>query len=123
VVGALVLSHWFLDAPMHRPDLPLWPGSSVLVGAGLWNSPVATVALELGILAAGVALYVSATRKRDRFGRIGLSIMLTMLVLFFFGATAGPPPPSPQALATGVLAMWLLVPLAWWIDNHREAVP
>jgi len=23
VVGALVLSHWLLDLPMHRPDLPL----------------------------------------------------------------------------------------------------
>src|SRR4029453_3607325 len=22
-VGVLVLSHWFLDLPMHRPDLPL----------------------------------------------------------------------------------------------------
>ncbi|MDQ3998309.1 MAG: metal-dependent hydrolase, partial [Gemmatimonadota bacterium] len=32
VVGLLVLSHWFLDLPMHRADLPLWPGSDVRVG-------------------------------------------------------------------------------------------
>src|SRR5688572_12493051 len=29
VVGLLVLSHWLLDLPMHRPDLPLWPGSDM----------------------------------------------------------------------------------------------
>jgi len=34
VVGFLVISHWILDVPMHRPDLPLWPGvSSPKVGS------------------------------------------------------------------------------------------
>ena len=26
ILGALVVSHWFLDLPMHRPDLQLIPG-------------------------------------------------------------------------------------------------
>ena len=38
VLGLLVVSHWLLDLPVHRPDLPLWPGSSVKVGLGAWNS-------------------------------------------------------------------------------------
>ena len=38
VVGLLVLSHWILDLPMHMPDLPLWPGSSIRVGLGAWRS-------------------------------------------------------------------------------------
>ena len=28
VLGAAVLSHWFLDLASHRPDMPLVPGSS-----------------------------------------------------------------------------------------------
>ena len=45
VVWIGVVSHWVLDFITHRPDLPLYPGGS-LVGLGLWNSPVATVAVE-----------------------------------------------------------------------------
>ena len=37
VVGLLVLSHWILDLPMHRPDLPLWPGSDMKLGLGAWR--------------------------------------------------------------------------------------
>src|SRR4051812_19491395 len=32
IVGLLVVSHWVLDLPMHRPDLQLWPGSHTRVG-------------------------------------------------------------------------------------------
>lgn len=28
VVGVCVLSHWFLDWIVHRPDLALWPGGN-----------------------------------------------------------------------------------------------
>lgn len=66
VVGALVLSHWLLDAPMHRPDLPLWPGSSVLVGGGLWNSIPATIAVEFVLFALGLWLFVPRGYWVDR---------------------------------------------------------
>ena len=48
VLGAGVLSHWVLDAISHRPDLPLYPGSSIKIGLGLWNSVPATIAVEGG---------------------------------------------------------------------------
>jgi membrane-bound metal-dependent hydrolase YbcI (DUF457 family) len=32
VLGLAVVSHWLLDALTHRPDLPLYPGDSPLVG-------------------------------------------------------------------------------------------
>ena len=32
IVGLGVLSHWFLDWVMHRPDLALWPGGSATMG-------------------------------------------------------------------------------------------
>jgi hypothetical protein len=122
VVGGAVVSHWLLDAPMHRPDLPLWPGSPTLVGGGLWHSVVATVAIELALFGGGLALYVRGTRARDRVGRWGLWAMVALLAVFFFGAVTGAAPPNERALAISTLGLWLFVPWSAWIDRHREPV-
>ena len=117
VVGLLVVSHWLLDLPMHRPDLPLWPGGPT-VGGGLWGSLPATLVVELGLLAAGTAVYLRATRARDGIGRWGLGAMVGLLVLFWVPGLFAPPP-SEGALAWGALSLWLVLPLAWWVDRHR----
>ncbi|HUF12604.1 MAG TPA: hypothetical protein VMN78_05875 [Longimicrobiales bacterium] len=122
VVGALVLSHWLLDAPFHRPDLPLWPGSETMVGGGLWNDAALTIALELGLLAAGAAFYAKGTRALDRIGSWGLWIGVGVLVLFYLGSFTSTPA-SEQALAIGALTLWVFVPWAWWIDRHRAGRP
>src|SRR5918999_6605850 len=72
VVGAMVLSHWLLDLPMHAPDLPLWPGSDVKVGLGAWRSIPLTIAIELAVFVSGLVSYVRATRAKDAIGRRGL---------------------------------------------------
>jgi len=36
LAGLVVLSHWFLDVLVHRPDLPLFPGGEKF-GLGLWK--------------------------------------------------------------------------------------
>ena len=120
VVGALVLSHWFLDAPMHRPDLPLWPGSDVLVGFGLWRSVPLTMLIELVVFGAGLALYLRGTRARDRIGSWGLWGMVALLMLIALGSLFGPAPASGMAVAWSALGLWLLVPWSWWVDRHRE---
>jgi len=120
LVAGLVLSHWLLDVPFHRPDLPLWPGSEALVGGGLWNSIAATLLLEFGLLALGVALYLRATTARDGIGRWGLWGGVAVLALFYLGSLAGPPP-DERALAFGGLALWLFVPWGWWVDAHRTS--
>ena len=122
VVGLAVLSHWLLDVPVHRPDLPLWPGASApRVGLGLWNSVSATYAIELGLLALGVLVYVRATRALDRVGSWGLWALVAVLLLSYFGA-GGAPPPSERALALTTLAIWLFPLWAYWVDRHREPV-
>ena len=121
VVGALVLSHWFLDVPMHRPDLPLWPGSDVLVGGGLWRSIPLTILVELVVFGAGLALYLRDTRPLDRIGSWGLWGMVALLMLIALGSLFAPPPTSATAVASGALGLWLFVPLAWWVDRHRVA--
>jgi len=119
VIGLLVLSHWFLDLPMHRADLPLWFGdTSPKLGWGVWNSIVATYVIEFGIYAAGVVTYVRVTRPRDRIGSWGLWAYVIFLAAIYISSN-GPPPPSERALALTTLGVWLFVPLAWWIDKHR----
>jgi hypothetical protein len=119
VVAAAVLSHWLLDAPMHRPDLPLWPGSSILVGGGLWNSIFLTIVLEVGILVVGLAIYLRFTRPTDRIGSWGLWAMVLLLVVIWLGGIFGPPPADEHALAVTTLGIWLFVPWSYWVDRHR----
>jgi hypothetical protein len=68
VLGVCVLSHWLLDAIVHRPDLPLYPGDSPMVGLGLWNSTPGTLLVEGAIFIAGVLLYMRVTRPKNRIG-------------------------------------------------------
>ena len=69
VLGLLVLSHWLLDAVVHRPDLPLLPWGEAMAGLRLWFSRPLTLALEVPLFALGVWLYVRATRAQDATGR------------------------------------------------------
>jgi hypothetical protein len=119
ILAALVVSHWFLDLPMHRGDLPLWLGaSSPKFGWGLWNSIAATYIIEFTIYLAGVSVYVRATRPRDRIGRWGLWAYVLVLAILYVTSN-GPPPPNVRALAWTTLGVWLFVPWAWWVDKHR----
>lgn len=118
VVFALVVSHWLLDLVVHRPDLPLYPGSAV-VGLGLWNSVPWTLAVEFALLAAGAALYARCTQALDRTGAWALWALLAFLAAIQLANVLGPPPPSVAAIAWVGQAQWLLVLWGYWIDRHR----
>ncbi len=122
VVGAVVVSHWVLDVPVHGPDLPLWPGSDIRVGIGLWESWTATLVIEFGLLGLGLYLYLGWTRAMDRIGRWGLWGLVAALVAFYLAAVFGPLPASTEALAWSALLLWIFVPLGYWLDRHRAAV-
>ena len=120
VLGALAVGHWVLDFVSHRPDMPLWPGGPRL-GLGLWNSVPATIAVELAMLAAGLGLWLSATRARDRLGRWAAAGLAGLLLLIYAGNVTSPPPPSAQAVGwVGAIGGVLLVALAAWVDRRRE---
>ena len=119
LLGMLVISHWLLDAIVHRPDLPLFPGSSTLVGLGLWSSLAASVAVEASLFAIGIWFYVRATRPVDTAGTWGLWALVIFLAAVFAGNFSGTPPPSIQAIAWVGELQWLLVLWGYWIDNHR----
>ena len=122
VLAILVVSHWFLDLVVHRPDLPLLPGAnSPKVGWGLWNSIAATYAIELAIYAVGIVIYLRATRALDKIGSWGLWAYIIVLALIYVSSN-GSPPPNERALAWTALGLWLFVPWAWWVDRHRIPV-
>jgi len=123
LIGAVVLSHWFLDALAHRPDLPLAPGGEARVGLGLWNSVAATLAVEGLMFAAGLVLYVRLTRAKDRAGAIGLWALVAVLLASYAGAAFGPLPPSVETVAwAGIAGGALTAAWGYWVDRHREAV-
>lgn len=122
VCGLAVVSHWFLDWLVHRPDLPLHPGDSPVHGLGLWNSLPATILAEFAIFGAGLAVYILTTRAIDRKGNIGLWALAAFLVAIQLGNLFGPPPPSVQAIAWAGHAQWLLVAAGYWVDRYRTAI-
>jgi membrane-bound metal-dependent hydrolase YbcI (DUF457 family) len=120
IVGAVVLSHWFLDFLVHRPDLPLAPGAQARFGLGIWNSIPATLILEGALFAAALLFYFSRTRALDRAGTWGLAGLLIFLLAAYAGAAFGPPPPSVAAIAwAGLIGGGVIALLGYWIDRHR----
>lgn len=65
ILGAVVLSHWLLDLPMHHADMPVLPGDAghlPRLGFGLWRWPAVSAALELAIVLVGTYLYWRAAQ-------------------------------------------------------------
>ena len=120
VVGVLVLSHWGLDAIVHRPDLPLFPGSATVIGMEAWSSLPLTLVIELPLFALGVWLYARASSPKDAVGHWGLVALLVFLLVIYAGNLFGPPPPSAVAIAWVGQLQWLLVIWGYWIDKHRR---
>jgi hypothetical protein len=122
VVGLLVPSHWFLDVPFHRPDLPVWPGGPRF-GFSLWNSVSVTLLAEALVFFGGLLLYTRTTMAKDRLGTVSLWAMVAFMLASYVGGVFGPPPASPTAVAYMSLGLWLFVPWTYWIDAHRRVRP
>jgi hypothetical protein len=118
LIALLVPAHWLLDFIAHRPDMPIYPGG-VKYGLGMWNSVPLTIIVEYVLFVAGTAVYLKATRAKDRAGNLALWSLLGLLAVLYPASLFGPPPPSVQALAWSAIAIWLTVPWAAWADRHR----
>ncbi len=120
VLGLAVMSHWFLDLIVHRPDLPLYPGSKHFLGLGLWSSVSATLAVEFVLFAAMLWLYLCDTEASDAVGGWALWGLVVFLVAIYLANLFGPPPPSVKAIAWLGQAQWLIIAWGYWIDHHRR---
>lgn len=121
VVAALVVSHWLLDAVVHRPDLPVLPGGTLLVGLGLWSSPTLTLLVEVPLFLVGVWLYAGATEPSGAKGRWALWGLAAFLLAVYAANLSGGPPPGVEAVAWVGQLQWLLVAWAYWADRHRRS--
>jgi LexA-binding, inner membrane-associated putative hydrolase len=119
VVAAGVVSHWFLDWVVHRPDLPLWPGGTGRYGLGLWNHWSAAITVELAVFAVGLSLYLGTTKAKDRAGTWSLASLVVFLLLAWGAALFRGAPPNERALAWGGLSLWLFPLWSAWADHHR----
>jgi len=66
IVGLVAFSHWILDLPMHRADMPIMLGAAgdlPKLGLGLWRYPLASGLLELALVLGGAALYGRAAHR------------------------------------------------------------
>jgi hypothetical protein len=60
LLGAVAFSHWLLDLPMHRADMPVLPGNAghfPRLGFGVWAWHTASIAIELILVVVGALLY------------------------------------------------------------------
>ena len=117
IVGLAVFSHWILDLIAHPRDLPIYD-NTWKVGFGLWNYRDPEFALEIGLLGAGIMLYLlrnamPATRK-------GAVIAFGVaLVVIQIGDTYVPRNPlTDKATAMGVWLFYtLFVVVAFLIEK------
>ena len=128
ILAGLVVSHWFLDLLVHRPDLPVFPaeinftGPIHKFGLGLWNHPAVELILEFGIFGWGFWLYWNATKTRDRVGFLGLlGFVLALVVIFVFSLTSTPPN-NPNLVAFMGQVQLVLIGFAFWFDDHRKNI-
>lgn len=120
ILALLVISHWVLDLIVHIPDLPIFPGESIKVGFGLWNSFTATIIFEGLIFALGAYLYFKTTRAKNKIGMYSLVELIVFLVVMYLANLFGPPPNSIEAIGIVGNAQWLIILWGYWIDKNRE---
>lgn len=120
IVGMLVLGHWGLDVIVHKPDLPLYPGSPVLIGLNGWSSLPVALAIEVPMFLLGVWLYTRTTEPLDKIGRWGFVGLAFFLSASYAGSIFGPLPPDVDTLAWTAQVHWLVILSAFWLDRHRS---
>ena len=125
LVSLAVLSHWLLDIPVHRPDLPLYDNMDK-IGLGLWNYPVWAFLLEIGLFFGCMLMYLRATRATRKGGRYGFVALGLVLAVIQAGIVFAP---VPAWLTTDVVAVSLLTyyittaAVVWWLGKKREWHP
>lgn len=135
VVFGLVFSHWVLDFIVHRPDLPLWPGSTLEFGLSVWNWPYLAFGLEMGGLLAAFIYWMRITTG-PRSSLIGLSCLFVFMGVIQFVFITAPgiqvqagtfdPASALSGPALGISALLTYAILAMaiaWVERRRTLKP
>jgi hypothetical protein len=120
IIGLAVFSHWILDLIAHPRDLAIYD-NTWKVGFGLWNYRDPEFALEIALLAGGIALYLA----RDVMPAIRKGAVIAFgiaLVIVQIGDTYVPRTPlTDKATAIGVWVFYtLFVGVAFLVEKIRR---
>ena len=118
-VGLLIISHWVLDFISHGPDLALYPGNTLTVGLGLWNSVPATLITEGLLFASGVLLYLQSTKAKDKIGTVGFWGLIFCLTAMYFVVVFALGEPTNLLLGLAAFGLNIIIGWAYWLDSHR----
>jgi hypothetical protein len=110
VLSAVVMSHWFLDLLVHRPDLPLWD-DSVKVGLGLWDQPFLALLLEIALVLGSLVWLMRSTVHNGSRIHQRVLILSGLLLLLQLGSFFGATPHLINAVALSGLAVYFLTAL------------
>lgn len=113
----VVISHWFIDLIVHRPDLTL-AGSPPKLGLGLWNYPLVEMPLELGLVGLAFWFYLRRTH-----GPLGPPLILLGMMLLFQAINWFGPQPAEYSLTlplTALASYAVLIALARWVGSTRR---
>ena len=113
----VVMSHWFVDLLVHRPDLTV-SGGPLKLGLGLWDWPLVAMPLELGLTGLAFWFFLSRTR-----GPVGPPLILLAVMLLFQAITWFGPQPSEYSIALPLMALLsyaVLIALARWVGTTRR---
>jgi hypothetical protein len=122
ILGACIFSHWVLDFVTHRPDLPLFRGST-RVGLGLWRFREATFFVEAALLIGGLLIYQQSTRARTPAGEYAMKAYVGVLILMEAFNLYGPAPANIRQVAISAeVAYIVLAAIAWRLDLLREHI-
>lgn len=113
----VVLSHWFVDLLVHRPDLTV-AGLPPKLGLGLWDHRMVAIPLELGLTVAAFWFYMSRTR-----GPVGPPLILLGTMLLFQAVNWFGPQPKEMDVSlplTALLSYAVLIALARWVGKTRR---
>jgi hypothetical protein len=120
VLAAACFSHWLLDIPVHRHDLPLLTEAGGHLGLGLWNRPLASFGLEMLLFLGGIVLYARSTVATDVGGRVGLALFALvgagLTVAIYFG---GGTPPATLFVSLALLIYLATTAAGAWLDRRR----
>ena len=125
IIALAVASHWLLDFISHVPDLPIFIAREPVVGIGLWQSVIATKAVETLLLAIGVWIFWRAGSVKTRTNKIAFGVLsLFLLVLALASDKVGLPENGHDKAVTALIlfvAVQVLAVLSEWGSQRTSA--
>jgi len=117
LAGLVVLSHWFIDLLVHRPDLTI-AGGETHYGLGLWYYPLVAIPLELALTLGAFVWYVRRTRGPVMPPLILMALLLLFQAMNWFG-------PQPQNVGLGMyltalFSFGVATFFAYWVGTTRR---